>query len=195
MRTMGTHGGTTWRTLWFGSEAPGPGDVATVAGLLSAMLGAVFAFWIDFVPVAWLAGRGVFFGTLAWSVAGTAGLLLAKRPHRAPVRLGGVLSLVLLLFAVSWLSLTRTLPGVATMVFGAPHSEVADLRVEHAYNRYQCDFRMEGDALDGMLAPLCIPSTFRPTRDGEVFRTILHGRRGMLGFHIDRFDEVTIATP
>lgn len=183
----------TWRSLWFGTEAPTwrhVGALLTVLGACGLMLLGLF---VDFIPAA------VFRGRSAQVLFGGVGLVLTVLMYaaliRRRVRTGTWPSdwktwlvapfMPVFLGWIVWLVLAKALPWMLTRPFGHAHAIDAVMETSHRASRRSCDYRLTGGPFAGtMPAFVCISRRYYHRYPDRAVRVRLVGKSTVLGFAV-----------
>lgn len=192
----------TWRSLWFGTEAPTwrhVGALLTVLGACGLMLLGLF---VDFIPAAVFRGRSaqVLFGGVGLVLTALMYVALIRRGMRTgawpsdwkawlvapfmPVFLGWIV----------WLVLAKALPWTITRPLGNEHEMQAVMQTSHRASRRSCDYRLKGGPLAGTMPSfICISSRYYHRYPDRTVRVRLVGRSTVLGFAVISIHHVSSA--
>lgn len=163
--------------------------VLTVLGLVP------LGMFVDFVPAAFLYGRQWLLPMLLVGVVMT--VLLAVLGYRqgqmSVITDKGPLFSIFMLFgsplllgAVSWLILAKSLPWMFTRVAGTPFREVHVMQVHYQDSRRSCDYRLLGGPMKRSIPEyLCINEAFYRRHPEQEVPVLLTGQRSALGMRIE----------
>lgn len=183
-----------WRTGWligmYGSMAPSRARRATMNGITTAALLAVYGAWAEFVPSELSADVGGYLSCVVtllvslfvWHGYWTGRIPWGSRPRRWIARCLCMAPIPFLIFGASWLVTVRAIPDLATRVFGTETARSMHLEASYRSRRRGCDHQLRGDELR-FPGYICVPASdfYHFGSSGEV--TII-GKATILGFHI-----------
>ncbi|MHB1058124.1 MAG: hypothetical protein ACYC0F_09635 [Rhodanobacter sp.] len=184
-----------WNTLYFGVEAPSRGRRIAIHVLLLVLALAFYGFWVDFMPEPWVE-QSCFYVSLVLGVAVAAWLAWVNLTGRNEAYRGGTAQMLLLapfcaLLAAFfiWCALARGVAGGITRIFGeAELLPPALMRTEHSRRSDECDYRLVGGPIDGILFDhLCTSAAYYEAHPHHRVEVVLKGLRGRLGFYVTGF--------
>ncbi|MDR7194063.1 hypothetical protein [Luteimonas terrae] len=193
---------STWRSLWFGTEAPTPRHVGALVAVLTVCGLLLLGLFIDFIPPA------VFRGRQAVILFGVIGLALTGLFYGALIRTGirtGVWpsdwklwllapAMPVFLGWIVWLVLAKAVPWAITRPFGSEHEMQAVMQTSHRASRRSCDYRLKGGPLAGTMPSfICISSRYYHRYPDRTVRVRLVGRSTVLGFAVISVHHVSSA--
>ncbi|KQQ85068.1 hypothetical protein ASF73_01340 [Xanthomonas sp. Leaf131] len=168
--------------------------------LLCVPIGLVpVSLFIDFVPAAFLR-----FDLLFWPMTGM-GAVLSVLLHKNARRHGRrsivdqnsqlvtvfmICMTPLLLGALCYLLLCKTLPWLFTIAFGAPFEQAYLMRAHHEQDRQSCEYRLTGGPIEhGAPNYLCINEASYRRHPEQLVQVLLTGQRSALGMRIEKIYE------
>jgi hypothetical protein len=186
-------GRRTWRTLWYGNEAPSLLRKVAINGLILSLVLLLYAVFLgEFIPSeAWsywglrasLLLTAIVMSFIYWRVA-TGRVALPQTSPRLS-KTGAMLTMPVVVFGYLWINVVYGLPDVITWLTGEPVRVRTVLTTVERKGDRRCACRLAGYRLEGKLIPSysCF-SEYRCSQLPERFEAVLEARRTLLGLRI-----------